>query len=104
MEYELLDANGPGHQMDNETMRAQILKYERLTGFWLAAKMITQEDAWDIYFGLLHECCLRDFGKDAQRIRSKIDVTKYNPFASKNPKVVFLAWICHYAKNPAYLN
>ena len=68
-------------------------KYEEWTDRNLAMGTITQEVAWDSYFGLLHECDERMFWSDRQRILGKIDTKKYNPFLSRNPVVLIVARI-----------
>lgn len=93
VKYELYDSNAPERDMDDVTAKAHILKYERMANWWLMVGKISQEEAWDIYFGLLHECDVRNFTEDRWRIHSKIDTTIYDPLASKNPRVVLLARI-----------
>ncbi|MEK7123703.1 MAG: hypothetical protein AAB851_02295 [Patescibacteria group bacterium] len=72
-------------------IREEILKYEKIVDGMLADGKMNQEDAWDGYFGLLHECDCQEFWDDRERILAKIDTEKYNPLASKNPEVVYLA-------------
>lgn len=68
-----------------------IIKYEKWTDEALISGEITQFEAWDMYFALLHECDSMQFIEDRKRIVAKIDTKKYNPFLSSNPGVVFLA-------------
>lgn len=74
-----------------EEIRNEILKYEKIVDEMLAEGKLTQEEAWDGYFGLLHECDVRELWEDRERILAKIDTEKYNPLESKNPQVVYLA-------------
>lgn len=70
-----------------------IHRYETRIDEHLAAGTIPQETAWDCYFGLLHECDLRWFLEDRNRIVAKIDTKRYNPFLSNDPDVVRIARI-----------
>ena len=68
-----------------------IREMETRADMLLETGMGSQEDAWDMYFGLLHECDDSRFLEDRPRILAKIDVRRYNPFMSKNPEIVMLA-------------
>lgn len=57
----------------------------------LSIGTMPQETAWDSYFGLLHDCCVMGWHEDHARILTKINTEQYNPFHSKNPRIVFLA-------------
>lgn len=72
-------------------MRAQILHYESEMDKLVEEGKVSEEDAWDGYFGLLHECDLWGFLEERRRIVSKIDTRRYNPFKSKNPAVHIIA-------------
>lgn len=76
---------------DKKEIRNEILKYEKIVDEMLAEGKLTQEEAWDGYFGLLHECDVQELWEDRERILGKIDVEKYNPLMSKNPGIVYLA-------------
>ncbi len=76
--------------LDDEKAHNLMIDYEAWVDKAFAEREINQEEAWDCYFGLLHECDIRGFDEDRKRIVSKIDITRYNPFLSKNPGVVFL--------------
>lgn len=78
-------------KMTPEERRALLLRIEEWTDEMLRVGQISQMDAWDSYFGLLHECDMSGFGADRERIIGKINVNQYNPFCSKNPATVFLA-------------
>lgn len=82
-----------GRHLDRENNRELILRYEARIDELLAAGEIDQEAAWDGYFGLLHECDLRWMWDDRDRILTKIDVKRYDPFLSKDPGVVMIARI-----------
>lgn len=43
-------------EKDKEEVKKEILKYEKIVDEMLAEGKMSQEDAWDCYFGLLHEC------------------------------------------------
>lgn len=79
--------------LDQETARGLICQYEEWTDHNLAEGRIAQEDAWDSYFGLLHECDMRMLWSDRQRILGKIDTKRYNPWLSKHPTVIMIARI-----------
>ena len=84
------------HEVSNLTQEeryAELLRLEKDLDFKLSYGLIDQEDAWDGYFGLLHECDESRFIEDRPRILSKIDIEKYNPLKSKNPGIVMLARI-----------
>jgi len=78
---------------DSNETRKLIYQYEAWLDENLLAGKITQEVAWDCYFGLLHECDLLWLWDDRDRILKKIDIAKYNPFQSKNPNVIMIARI-----------
>lgn len=78
-------------EKDKEEIKKEILQAEKWLDENLASGEITQEEAWDGYFGLLHECDVQELREDRERILAKIDVKKYNPLASKDPQVVYLA-------------
>ena len=68
-----------------------IRHYEKEIEYLLYANKMTQEQAWEGYFGLFVEAKLRGFHEDCARIYAKIDFQKYNPFSSSNPEVITLA-------------
>ena len=70
-----------------------LIKLEKYIDSKLYLGLIDQETAWDLYFGLLHECDESIFLEDRPRILEKIGTEKYNPLNSKNPDVVMLARI-----------
>ena len=80
-----------GAEMSAEDMRAQILHYECEIDKLVETGEVSEEEAWDAYFGLLHECDLWGFLEERERIVSKIDTTRYNPFKSKDPRVHIIA-------------
>ncbi len=77
---------------DKKALR-RIREYEAQIDEKLALGAVAQEVAWDCYFSLLHECDLRWFWEDRNRIIKKIDTKRYNPFLSKDPDVVRIAQI-----------
>jgi hypothetical protein len=79
--------------LTDEEAYETICVYEKWIDEHLAAGTITQETAWDCYFGLLHECDLRWFLEDRNRIVAKIDTKRYNPFLSNDPDVIRIAEI-----------
>lgn len=78
-------------EKSKEEIKKEILKYEKIVDEMLAEGKLTQEEAWDGYFCLLHECDVQELWDDRERILTKIDTEKYNPLMSKNPEVVYLA-------------
>lgn len=68
-----------------------LLALETKTDVLLETEMISQEEAWDLYFGLLHECDDSRFLEDRPRILAKIDTERYNPLMSKNLEIIMLA-------------
>ena len=80
-------------KLTKEERREMMLEMETRADFLLERGMITQEQAWDMYFGLLHECDESHFFQDRPRILAKIDQKRYKPFQSKNPGIVMLARI-----------
>lgn len=89
--------------IDREIALSLIRQYDKWTDENLASGEITQEEAWDCYFGLFHECEVRMFWSEAQRILKKIDKEKYDPFLSKNPAVLMIVRI-RVASNKANSN
>lgn len=77
-------------QMDDDTMHAQVLFYERQIDGFLRSGEITQEEAWDGYFELLTECDACNFLEDRERILAKIDTKRYKPAESKDPRIIEL--------------
>ena len=75
-------------QMDDNTMHALILYYEKQIDEFLRLGKIAQEEAWNGYFELLTECDWRHFYEDRERILAKIDTKRYNPCESKDPRVI----------------
>lgn len=80
-------------EMGNELARGYIIAYEEWIGENLSAGKISQEDAWDMFFGLMHECDERGLIEDRKRILKNIDIKRYNPFRSKDQGVRFLAML-----------
>ena len=80
-------------RMSNEAAREEILRSEEWAKENLALGEITQEEAWDMFFGLLHECDERGLLEDRRRILAQIDTDVYKPFESKNPEIRFLAML-----------
>ncbi len=69
-----------------------ILHYESEIDRLLAEGKMDQWTAWEAYFSLMYECNVRafpdgelekEFLETRERIVSKIDTKKFNPFASK---------------------
>ena len=79
------------NKLSREERHKMLLELEAHTDIEWAARRITQEEAWDRYFGLLHECDESEFLVDRPRILGKIDTQRYNPLVSKDPTVVMLA-------------
>ncbi len=50
-----------------------------------------EEWAWNLYFCLLDECDEYGFYEDRERILEKIDLERYDPFRSSDPRVVEIA-------------
>lgn len=80
-------------KLTREKKHELLLTLESKTDVLLETGMFSQEEAWDMYFGLLHECDDSRFLEDRPRILAKIDTNQYNPFMSKNPAIVMLARI-----------
>lgn len=80
-------------EISNELAREHIVAYEEWAKANLYIGKITQEDAWDLFFGLLHECDERGLIEDRRRMLTHIDTKRYNPFRSKGPEVRFLAML-----------
>ena len=78
-------------KLSPEEALAQILHLEKELDSLVAEGKITEEESWDAYFGLLHECDERNFLKERRRIITKIDTKRYDPFKSKNPGVHIIA-------------
>ena len=78
-------------RLTNEEALVEILRCEAFADEKLKAGEITQTQAWDIYFGLMHECDERGLFDDARRLVGKIDAKSYNPFESEDPGVRYLA-------------
>ncbi|MDP3770093.1 MAG: hypothetical protein Q8R40_04110 [bacterium] len=78
-------------EMTNEEALIQIVRFETWADVQLEEGVITQVDAWDIYFGLMHECDERGLRDDRVRLCGKIDTSTYNPFKSQNSDIRFLA-------------
>lgn len=68
-----------------------IRHFEKEIDQLLSENKITEWKAWESYFGLMYECNLWGFWEDRERILAKIDREKFNPFLSKNPKIVIIA-------------
>lgn len=103
IDRELLDVVENFRSLSDEDARKLILKYEDWIDSSLRSRHITQEMAWDLYFGLLHECDERRFMEDRRRILGKIDTSKYNPLLSGNPDIMMIARL-RIAKNGTALN
>lgn len=80
-------------ELDDDSFREWVKKIESWADEKLVLGEISREEAWDVYFLLLHECDCRWFWEDRERIVKKIDTKKYDPFKSKNAVVVFVARI-----------
>ena len=78
-------------QLDNETALKLIYQGEEWADRNLREGKITQEVAWNSYFGLFHECEERRLWSERERLLAKIDTEQYNPFLSKNPTVIMMA-------------
>lgn len=94
-------------EMSAEDMRAQILHCECEVDKLVEGGVVSEEEAWDAYFGLLHECDLWGFVEEWRRIVSKIDTQRYNPFKSKDPRVHIIArsrMIRHNMSPPSFNN
>ena len=78
-------------QLTREERYQMLLDMETRADVLLETGMASQEEAWDMYFGLLHECDDSRFLEDRPRILAKIDTKRYNPFMSKNPEIIMLA-------------
>ena len=79
------------NSLTREERHEMLLEHEEFADRNLAMELISQEQAWDIYFGLLDECDTSRFMEDRPRILSKIDIQRYNPLRSRNPWVVIMA-------------
>ena len=80
-----------GRDLNNEEALEQILACERVVDELVSLGNISEGDAWDAYFGLLHECDERGFMEERRRIVTKIDTRRYNPFKSKNAGIHIIA-------------
>ncbi|GEM_PF-2147127 len=79
--------------LSNEEALREIAQAEAFADESLEAHAITQEQAWDIYFGLMHECDERRLIEDRRRLCGKIDTNVYNPFKSADSGIRVLAAI-----------
>ena len=79
--------------MTNEEALQEIHRCEHFADVKLAAGEITQEQAWDVYFGLMHECDERRLIEDRHRLCGKIDVAVYKPLQSPDPGIRFIAML-----------
>lgn len=77
--------------MDNDEAGEYIVEYEKWIKEKLKISEISEEQAWDLFFCLLHECDERGLVDDRQRILFHIDTDRYNPFESNNVGVRFIA-------------
>lgn len=77
--------------MDNNTARKYVIMYEEFAKQKLDTGEISEEEGWDMFFGLLHECDERGLLEDRVRILAHINTSRYNPFASKDATVRFIA-------------
>lgn len=75
-------------KLDDNALRTLIRYYESQLDESLKQGKISQEEAWDGYFELLNECDWSRFYEDRERILAKIDTKRYNPLASKDPRVI----------------
>lgn len=80
-------------EMSDEAAQQEIRRYEKFIHDACRRGEMSQEDVWDAFFGLLHECDERGLREDRRRIVQHIDTTRYNPFLSKHPEVRFLAYL-----------
>lgn len=80
-------------QLTNEAALVEILKCEAVADESFEAGAITQERAWDMYFGLMHECDERGLMEHRKRLCGKIDTKKYKPFQSEDPCIRVLAFV-----------
>ena len=87
----IIDVENDIIRMTRQERHDLLLKLEAAVDQHLLNNTTTQEEAWDMYFGLLHECDESNFIEDRPRILAKIDTKKYHPFRSSNPRIVFLA-------------
>ena len=79
--------------LSNEDALHEIIQAESFADENLEAGTITQENAWDIYFGLMHECDERGLIEDRRRLCGKIDTHVYNPFESADSGIRVIAAI-----------
>ncbi|MDP3778795.1 MAG: hypothetical protein Q8R30_01945 [bacterium] len=79
--------------LSNAEALCQIIQTEAFADESMEAHAITQEQAWDIYFGLMHECDERGLIEDRRRLHGKIDINVYNPFKSADNGIRVLAAI-----------
>lgn len=77
--------------MNNDEALQYIIRYEEIIRGKLDAGEISEEESWDVFFGLLHECDERGLLDDRKRILTHIDTRRYNPFESKDATVRFIA-------------
>lgn len=95
-------------QLTDEAALVKILWCEAFADENLEAGAITQERAWDMYFGLMHECDERGLMEHRRRICGKIDTKKYKPSQSEDPDIRALAFIRARMMNlgapPAHMN
>lgn len=87
----MLEVDPSISELTREERHELLLELETNTDVLLEIGMASQEEAWDMYFGLLHECDDSRFLEDRPRILAKIDTKRYNLFMSKNLEVVMLA-------------
>lgn len=87
----LLEVDSSISELTREERHQILLALESRADVLFETGMASQEEAWDMYFGLLHECDESRFLQDRPRILAKIDINRYKPFLSKNPEIVMLA-------------
>lgn len=78
-------------QLSDEYARSLIGALEGEVERCLLLGEIKQDEAWDLFFCLLHECDARNLTEDRARIVSKIDTKVYDPFLSRHPGIRFIA-------------
>ncbi len=77
--------------LSREQRLAMVIAFEAEVDAAFGQGLLTQEQAWDAYFSLIHECDEMRFRDHRPRILAKIDPKRYNPFRSTNPGIVMLA-------------
>ena len=76
---------------DPNRILEEILALEKKVDDLLSEGKMDQWTAWESYFSLMYEANLSGFFEVWERLQSKIDKKKFNPFVSLRPEIVLMA-------------